>query len=516
MKEAAVEKEKDLDSQDIEERSLASNAPENNLAPAKEADASMSAMETESSQGLVDWEGEDDPQKPMNWTRARKAKNIVVICYLTFLTPLGSTMFAPAIGSVMKDFNSTSPLLSSFTVSIWVLGYFFGPLFLAPLSELYGRLPVYLTCNTLFTIFNLATALSPNLTSLIIFRFLAGTCGGCPITIGAGTFGDLIRPQSRGLIIAIWSLGPLMGPILGPIAGGYMGQSIGWRWICWVMGIASGLGALLSFICQEETYPPILLSRKLTKLRQQTGNPNLHTPYTLTETRTPRQIFAKGIIRPLRLLFLSPIVASLSLYQGLVYGYLYLLFTTFPLVFKSQYSFSVGTIGLTYLGLGVGSLLSLVAIGIASDLILKRLAAKHAAEMKPEFRLPPLIPSAYFLPIGLFWYGWAAEKAAHWIVPILGTVWIGFGVNAVMMVAATYLIDAHPRFEASAMAASTAVRSLIGAFVPLAGRSMYEKLGLGWGNSLLGFFALAMCPLPWVFWRVGERIRKNPRFQIKM
>jgi hypothetical protein len=41
---------------------------------------------------IVDWEGEGDPHKPMNWTNARKAKNIVVICYCTFLTPLGSTM----------------------------------------------------------------------------------------------------------------------------------------------------------------------------------------------------------------------------------------------------------------------------------------------------------------------------------------------------------------------------------------------------------------------------------------
>jgi hypothetical protein len=84
------------------------------------------------------------------------------------------------------------------------------------------------------------------------------------------------------------------------------------------------------------------------------------------------------------------------------------------------------------------------------------------------------------------------------------------------MCIATYFIDAHPLYEASATAASTAVRSLIGALVPLAGRSMYRALGLGWGNSLLGFLALAMCPLPWYFWKYGERIRTNPKFQLKM
>jgi hypothetical protein len=59
------------------------------------------------------------------------------------------------------------------------------------------------------------------------------------------------------------------------------------------------------------------------------------------------------------------------------------------------------------------------------------------------------------------------------------------------------------------------VRSLGGALFPLVGRAMYKALGLGWGNSLLGFLTLAMCPFPWIFWKYGERIRTNPRFQIK-
>ncbi|KAF2792915.1 MFS general substrate transporter [Melanomma pulvis-pyrius CBS 109.77] len=461
---------------------------------------------------VVDWKCENDPQKPINWSNARKAKNIIVICYCTFLTPLGSTMFAPAIPQVMATYHSSDPLLASFVVSVWVLGYFFGPLFLGPLSELYGRLPVYMACNALFTVFNIATAVSPSLSALIVFRFLAGTFGGGPITIGAGTFGDCIKPENRGKVIAIWSLGPLMGPILGPIAGGYLGQSLGWRWICWVLSIAAGLGTIACFIFQEETYPPTLLDRNVKRLRKETGNPSLQSAFYVD--RKPSHLFARGIIRPLRLLFLSPIVAILSLYQGIIYGYLYLLFTTFPIVFRDQYGFGTGTIGLTYLGMGTGSLIGLVAAGSVSDRLLKKLAVE--GRYKPEYRLPPLIPACFFIPVGLFWYGWAADAKAHWIVPIMGTVFIGIGVNTLMMCVSTYFIDAHPLHEASAIAASTAVRSLIGALVPLAGRSMYRAMGLGWGNSLLGFLALAMCPLPFYFYKYGERIRTNPRFQLKL
>ena len=70
-----------------------------------------------------------------------------------------------------------------------------------------------------------------------------------------------------------------------------------------------------------------------------------------------------------------------------------------------------------------------------------------------------------------------------------------------------YLVDAFTLYAASAIAAATIIRSIMAAVLPLAGQPMYDKLGNGWGNSLLGFIALAMTPIPWVFWRYGEGIR---------
>ena len=56
----------------------------------------------------------------------------------------------------MKEFDSTSKTLASFVVSVYILGFGVGPLFLAPLSEIYGRVPVYHITNALFVIFNIA------------------------------------------------------------------------------------------------------------------------------------------------------------------------------------------------------------------------------------------------------------------------------------------------------------------------------------------------------------------------
>ena len=80
----------------------------------------------------------------------------------------------------------------------------------------------------------------------------------------------------------------------------------------------------------------------------------------------------------------------------------------------------------------------------------------------------------------------------------------------------TYLVDAYTLHAASALAANTVLRSTVGALLPLAGPSMYARFGLGWGNSILGFIAVALTPMPFLFIKYGEAIRKNPRFELSL
>ena len=115
---------------------------------------------------IVDWDGDDDPEKPLNWPNSTKWRNIFTISALTLLTPFGSTMFAPAVPNTMRTLHSDNVDLASFVVSVYVLGYAFGPLVIGPLSELYGRLWLYHINTALFIIFNIACALAPNLSGV--------------------------------------------------------------------------------------------------------------------------------------------------------------------------------------------------------------------------------------------------------------------------------------------------------------------------------------------------------------
>lgn len=175
----------------------------------------------------------------------------------------------------------------------------------------------------------------------------------------------------------------------------------------------------------RESYAPTILARKTKKLQKETGNMNLRS--ALDTGRTPKELFLYSIVRPTKMLFRSPIVFLLSLYVGVIYGYLYLLFTTITSVFEEQYNFSQGSVGLTYLGLGVGSLIGLFILGATSDRLLNYLSTKNGVT-KPEYRLPPMIPGAFFVPISLFMYGWTAYYKTHWIVPIIGTSFLGTGM----------------------------------------------------------------------------------------
>lgn len=76
-----------------------------------------------------------------------------------------------------------------------------------------------------------------------------------------------------------------------------------------------------------------------------------------------------------------------------------------------------------------------------------------------------------------------------------------------------YLVDTFTIYAASALAANAVMRSVAGALLPLAGLPMYDALGMGWGNSLLGFIALLMVPAPWLFMKYGEMLRT--KYKIK-
>jgi multidrug resistance protein len=453
---------------------------------------------------------------PLNFSEKRKWTIIFFLSIITLMTPFASSILAPGILYLDIDFSNTSIILGSLPVSIYLLGYAAGPLVLAGLSEIYGRHIILVFSNIFFCVWQIGCALAPSLDGLIVFRLLAGIGGSACLVLGGGIIADLFPVERRGFALSIWTLGPLVGPSLGPLAGAFIAQSIGWRWAFWIVLIPAAIATGVMAVFSEETNHRVLIGRKIKKLEKEMNRTDLKSCYDLPNAPPVdrRTIMKNGLLRPLKMLALAPVLFTLSMYVAFAYGVLYLLFNTIPMVFQEGYGFTIGETGLVYIPLGLGYCIGLFIFSYTSDATIVRLTKANNDVYEPEMRLLHCIYFALLLPITFFWYGWATDKQVHWIVPIIGLVPFGIGIVGIWQPIQAYIIDAYGHYAASGLAAFTVLRSLVAAFLPLAGPSMYSSLGLGWGNSLLGFICIALIPAPLLFYKYGGFLRK--RYPVKL
>jgi MFS family permease len=315
----------------------------------------------------------------------------------------------------------------------------------------------------------------------------------------------------------MYAIGALFGPVVGPIIGGFIAQRAGWRWVFWVLLCACGTMTMGNIFLNSETNPSVLIHQKTRRLRKELGRPDLQSAYEMSQGHHANRklsILARGISRPLRMLFGSAILFLLALYLSFVFGMQYLLFTTLTTLYINVYHWPVELCGLAYLGMGIGFFVGVAIVAKTSDATLIRLSEKNNNVYEPEMRLASCVLFAFLVPISFFWYGWAADKHVHWIVPIIGLFPFALGMIGIFLPIQTYFIDVGGKYAASSVAGLTALRCLFGAFLPLAGPAMYSSLGLGWGNSLLGFLAMGLIPVPALIYRYGKAIRT--KFPITM
>ncbi|KAI5777567.1 MFS multidrug transporter [Geopyxis carbonaria] len=454
----------------------------------------------------------DDPENPKNWSFRTRWGATVIVSAFTFISPVSSSMIAPALPAISRDLGITTQFESVMLLSAFVLAYAFGPLLLGPLSELFGRTIVLQLANLFFLAWNVACGFATTKAQMIAFRFMAGLGGSAPLSVGGGVLSDLWRAEERGRAISIYSLAPLLGPAVAPIAGGFIAEHTSWRWAFWSTSIADALVQLLGLLFLKETYPPRLLAAKAARLRRETGNDKLRSEFD-TRDRTFAAVLRTALVRPFRLLATQPIVQFLAVYMAYLYGIMYLVLATFPTLWSEVYHQSTGIGGLHYIALGAGFFAATQLCAPLNDRIYAALKARRGGVGAPEFRTPLMFVSAALVPVGLLWYGWAAERHAHWIVPDLGIAVFAAGVIIGFQCIQTYLVDSYTRYAASAIAAGTFLRSLAGFGFPLFAPYMYDALGYGGGNSMLAGIAVVFgAPLPWVLWKWGAAMRARSPF----
>lgn len=133
------------------------------------------------------WNSPDDPENPKNWPIRKKWAATLLVSALTFISPVSSSMVAPALETMAGEFGiNTGSVESQMMLSIFLLAYVIGPLFFGPLSESYGRRPVLLLSSLFYLAWNLGCGFSQNAPEMLFFRFLSGIGGSAPQAVGGG------------------------------------------------------------------------------------------------------------------------------------------------------------------------------------------------------------------------------------------------------------------------------------------------------------------------------------------
>jgi hypothetical protein len=170
------------------------------------------------------------------------------------------------------------------------------------------------------------------------------------------------------------------------------------------MAIFYGVVWIGASLIVPKTYAPVLLRQRAKKLCRISGK--VYRSYIDIDQGliTARETFKTGLSRPWLLLFREPIVMILSIYSAIIYGTLYMLFGSYPIVYQQQRGWSEGIGGLAFIGVTLGVLFA-IAYSISFDhKRYQKVTEDSGGFAPPEARLHGVIVGGCILPLGLFWF----------------------------------------------------------------------------------------------------------------
>ncbi|WVR03905.1 hypothetical protein IAU60_000904 [Kwoniella sp. DSM 27419] len=476
----------------------------------------------------------NSPSNPYNWPR-RKRKLITLCLALTgLISTSGSSIGVPGIHAVMAEYGVEEEKIGVLIAGAYVLGLGTGPFIFAPVSELFGRIPAYYSSQVLYCVFFLGTGFSNHMATLIVLRFFCGVFGSVSPSLGVATCADVWEPSARGKPISIYGLGPIAGPVLGNMVG-YWLLPLGWRWAYYFWTIIATLNTVFMIIVMRETYAPIIkkimlyhqLHPKSSPPQSRRGLnplrwlPDLSWMRHMVSRSDAVRIYGQAFSRPPRLLFTNPVAFAFSIYYAYVYGVIYVFIVSLVLLFGQPpfsrpnlftYAWPRPILPLAYIPLGMGFGTAVAVGALYQDRIYKHLSKRNGDKGQPEYRLVLTQTGMVLMPIGLFIFGWTAQSERHWMGPFVGQYLIGLGLMLAFNTLQNFFVDAFYPYSAAAIASATACRSIIACILPLFTSDMFEKLGWGWGGTLLALVAMLGLPCPLIMFVWGKRLRERYAF----
>ncbi|KAK3370976.1 major facilitator superfamily domain-containing protein [Lasiosphaeria ovina] len=484
------------------------------------------------------WSSPSDPRDPYNWRTPRKVCIGILISVGQLVAIMSASMIAASLDDIMADLG-IGEAAAQLVLSTYFLGLGLGPFLVAGVAEMHGRKHVWLAAQLFFVFWNALCPVGNSTALMIVGRFLAGAGASAGVTLTGPIMADMFRAKDRGMSIAIAQVLPYLGPSLGPVVGGIATQYVRWQWTFWIVCIFSGVLTLVVLVVVPESYTPVLLRRlKEAEENAQAGGPASTAPRLGLLWRRPRLALPSGylallgtnLMRPVRMLVHRPIIQIVCTIIAFDFGVYSIMLSTLATLWIHRYGQTNLAASLHYISITIGCIAATQSGGYLMDWTYRKLvgrerrrvaeAARSSGEPaptseqlaavggQPEFRLPNFVPGMILMAAGLFWYGWAAEGVVHWAVVDAGVLVFNAGSFLLSQSLMAYQLDEFGDHAASAGAATRLPMYTLAFVFPIFAPKLYDALGYGWGNSLLGFLWIALAfPIPLLLWVWGPRLR---------
>lgn len=268
---------------------------------------------------LVEFEGPDDPYRPVNWPTKKKVLTTLLYGLVTMSASWASSSYSAGTQEVAKEFHVGTEVATLGT-TLFLFGFGIGPLLWAPLSEVFGRRLAVMCPMFVAICFSFGSATAKDFQTLMLTRFFGAFFASAPVTNTGGVLGDLYTPAYRGIAMAGYAMAVVGGPAIGPIvsAAVVVQPYLGWRWTEYLTGILQSFVLVIAIIFIDESYPPKLLVYKARRLRHESGNWALHAKFEEWDVSL-KELSRKFLLRPIQLLC-TPICFLVALYASFCYG----------------------------------------------------------------------------------------------------------------------------------------------------------------------------------------------------
>ncbi|KAF2464392.1 MFS general substrate transporter [Lindgomyces ingoldianus] len=456
---------------------------------------------------------------------------IFLVSISALISPFGATTFYPAL-NVLAEKLDVSPAMVNISLTTYMIAQAIAPSIIAGMSDNSGRRLSFIVCFAIFIVANIGLALQTNYAALLVLRMVQATGSSASIALSVAVVADVATSAERGQYMGYATAGLLFGPAFGPTIGGVLAQYLGWRSIFWFLAIYAGVLLAMFTLLFPETCRNVVgngstlargVNRSLVSYLQEQ---NFSGPPSPIDSNPPTATGKRGFNFPnplgtLRILGEKESCIVL-LYNGLFFTGMMTTTAAVPELFKSAYGLDELRVGLCYIALGTGSLISALTMGHVVDWNFRRHAkrlqmpiAKGKQQDLRHFpielvRLQVVVPGHLIGTAALLMFGWSIKFNTHISLPEVALFFIGFGISTAFNITNTLLVDLHRNQPATATAAVNFVRCLMSAGGSAAIIPMCQAMNAGWAFTLIALiYVILVAAVFWIMrkgmaWREAE------------